>query len=439
MPDTQLPKSKQRLRIGFVHRFDARNIRSWSGIFFFMSRALETHVGEVVYLGPDNSAGTRFIVDNTARINRLWIWLTGKSFAGDHNQILSNRLGRFFERRLQEEPCDILFAPVGSVEIANLNTNLPIVYCSDITWAQIVDYYPDSSSISSFGKTEAERIEAAAIHRANAAVYPSEWALNSACDHYGASRKTTYFVRFGANISEPPSREIALNRSLGGPVKLLLVGVNWIRKGGPIALECLTSLLGRGIDAELTICGCVPPAGTQHPKMRVIPSLDKSKPEHRAQMSKLFLEAHFMLLPSRAEAMGVVTCEASAHGLPSLVTDTGGTGGALRPGVNGFLLPYEAGGQAYADKIASILAEPDHYAALVVSSRDEYERSLNWDAWGRSMRSVIEQVLNRKIDPQYAEESIEDHQASEASDLFSQQFASPLDIHDNLSTEVSHS
>ena len=64
MSETQLPRPNQRLRIGFVHRFDARNIRSWSGIFFFMSRALENHVGEVVYLGPDDSSGTRFIVDN---------------------------------------------------------------------------------------------------------------------------------------------------------------------------------------------------------------------------------------------------------------------------------------------------------------------------------------------------------------------------------------
>src|ERR1022692_332396 len=121
MPDA-LP-TKPRLRIGFVHRFDARNIRSWSGTFYFMSQALEAHVGEVVYLGPDNSRGTKFIVDNVARINRIWQRLTGNILATDHNRILSRRLGRFFERRLMESSCDILFAPVASVEIASLKTD----------------------------------------------------------------------------------------------------------------------------------------------------------------------------------------------------------------------------------------------------------------------------------------------------------------------------
>src|SRR5258708_21223062 len=74
----QSPRTNKRLRIGFVHRFDARKIRSWSGIFYFMSRALEAHVGEVVYLGPDNSLGTKFTIDNTARVNRYWQRLTGK-------------------------------------------------------------------------------------------------------------------------------------------------------------------------------------------------------------------------------------------------------------------------------------------------------------------------------------------------------------------------
>ena len=126
MPDGLPPKAKQRLRIGFVHRFDARNIRSWSGIFYFMARALEAHVGEVVYLGPDDSKGTKFVIDNTARVNRYWQRITGKILATDKNRVLSHRLARFFERRIKEQPCDILFAPVASVEIAQLQTDLPL-------------------------------------------------------------------------------------------------------------------------------------------------------------------------------------------------------------------------------------------------------------------------------------------------------------------------
>ena len=178
-----------------------------------------------------------------------------------------------------------------------------------------------------------------------------------------------------------------------------MIGVGWERKGGPIAFECLTSLLANGIDASLTLCGCVPPPGFEHPRFRVIPFLSKHDPQQWMEFEQLYFDADFMLFPTRAEALGVVLCEASAYGLPILATDTGGVRGALNDGVNGFAMPYEARGDAYAAKIMEIVAEPARYRDLVVSSRDEYERSLNWDAWGISMREVMERVLSRKIDP----------------------------------------
>ena len=155
------------------------------------------------------------------------------------------------------------------------------------------------------------------------------------------------------------------------------------------------NLLNKGVDASLTVCGCVPPPGYEHERFRVIPFLSKHDPEQWNQIAQLFLDAHFFLFPTRAEAFGVVTCEASAFGLPALATDTGGVGGALKDGVNGFLMPYEARGDAYAAKIMQVISDPVRYHSLVISSRDEYERNLNWDAWGRSMRTVMEDVLNR--------------------------------------------
>jgi glycosyltransferase involved in cell wall biosynthesis len=441
-PDADPLKSIRRPRIGFVHRFDARKISSWSGIFFFMAKALEDHVGEVVYLGPDSSAGTKFIIDNTARVNRFWQRLTGKTLTSDKNRFLSRRLARFFERRIQESPCDILFAPVASVEIASLSTDLPIVYFSDITWKQIADYYPEFSGISDFGRAEAERIEADAIHRANACVYPSDWAADSARDDYGSRPDFTFKASFGANLNEPPARSEALSHSLNGPVHLLLVGVDWVRKGGPIAFECLTSLLEKGVDARLTIMGCVPPAGFEHQRLQVIPFLDKHDPEQRKKITQLFLDAHFMLLPTRADATPIVTCEASAFGLPTLASDTGGLAGSIRNGVNGFLLPFEARGAAYAGKIVEVISDPVQYAALVTSSRDEFERNLNWDTWGRTMRGIMERVLNRSIDPGEPADrnSIEqDRYPSEAADPLQHHSGSSSEVADGLAAAASHS
>jgi len=260
------------------------------------------------------------------------------------------------------------------VEIAHLNTDLPIIYFSDLVWADLVEYYPQFSSMSSFAIAEGDRIEDAAIHRAAAVVYPSDWAVDGARKHYGASPGTTFKVCFGANLSPVPTREEALNHPLSGPVRLLLAGVDWERKGGAIAFECLTSLGERGVDAELTVCGCVPPQQYQHPKLRVVPFLDKNDPEQQKKLAQLFLESNFLLFPTRADATPIATCEASAYGLPALVTDTGGTRGSVREGLNGFLLPMEARGGDYADLILKTIADPAGYRELVASSRDQFEQ-----------------------------------------------------------------
>ena len=128
----------------------------------------------------------------------------------------------------------------------------------------------------------------------------------------------------------------------------------------------------------------------------MIPFLDKRFPENRRKLSELFLDAHFLLFPTRAEATGIVMCEASAHGTPALVSNTGGVGGALNDGINGFLMPFDADGRDYARKVMELVRDPARYKRLVETSRDEFELYLNWDSWGRSIRRVMEDVLRRQ-------------------------------------------
>ena len=398
MADDNNSKGKQ-LRIGLVHRLDARSVLSWSGIPFFMTKALNKHVGEVIFLGPDESFLTEFIIKTTNRINHIWKKLTRNGLISAHNSTLSRRTARFYEQQIAKHPCDILFAPAASIEIASIKTSLPIVYTSDTNWADLIAYVPEVRPSFESARRQGDLIEAAAISRADAVVYPSAWPVKTTRDYYHAPASKIFHFPWGANLDAIPDRAAALHHPLEGRIKLLLVGVDWARKGGAIAFECMKSLVDRGIDAHLTVCGCVAPSEFEHPNFRVIPFLSKRDPEQRKQIFQLFEEAHFMLLPTRAEAFGIVICEASANGLPALVTDTGGTGGALVDGVNGFLMPYEARGDAYADRIAATIADPARYAALVASSRDRYEQHLNWDAWAISMRGVMETVLRRTIEP----------------------------------------
>ena len=390
-------REPRRLRIGLMHRIDVRDIRAWSGIFHFMGQSLQKHVGDVVCLGPDHSFLSKLLSHIRWRINKAAAPLLGKTILWDENRITSRRIGYYFSKLLKESPVDVIVAPVASLEIAYLNTKVPIVYLSDLTWHNIVDYYPGNSNLSSFARREGENIEARAIRRADAVVYPSSWPCRTALEHYQADPEKVYEIPFGANLVEVPDRVQACTRTLGQTIELLWVGVDWHRKGGDIAVECLRELRRRGHSACLTVCGCVPPAElSSDPDIRMMGFLDKSDPVQRQKLTDLYRESHFFLFPTRAEAYGIVVAEASAHGLPCLAADTGGVSGVLLDRRNGFLMPRDANGKKYAETIMAIVEDPPAYEALVRSSREAFEQHLNWDSWADAMRSVIQEAIKRR-------------------------------------------
>lgn len=383
------------MRIGIVNRADVSDVSSLSGYPYFMAKALEKHVGEVVYLSPDKSLLTRTIETAGKALNRFSHATTGRRISPDHHRILSMRLAQVFGQRLAHSNCDVIFAPVASAEIAYLTTNIPIIYFTDLNFADIIDYYPGCSQMFEFARLEADRIDSAAIAKASALIYPSKWAAKTAIEHYKADSRTVHCIPLGANFDagDIPSRQVALQHSLDRGIALLWVGVDWERKGGVVAYECLLELLDKGKDASMVVCGCVPPARYRHPKLEVIPFLNKHDSVQRRRLSQLFLGANFFLFPTLAEAYGIVLCEASAHGLPSLARDTGGTGGAVADGENGFLMPWDATGEQYAEKIMSIVENRTVYDGLVRSSRKLYEERLNWDAWGCAVAPIFRSAV----------------------------------------------
>ena len=70
---------------------------------------------------------------------------------------------------------------------------------------------------------------------------------------------------------------------------------------------------------------------------------------------------------------------------------------AVRDGENGFLLPLDARGNAYAEVIARIYRDEQRYAELVRASRAAFEDRLNWDAWGVAVKKILVELLGREI------------------------------------------
>jgi len=293
------------------------------------------------------------------------------------------------EERLSREACDVIFAPAGSAILGHLQTRIPIVYLSDTTFKLMINYYNDFSNLIPSHIGLGDRMEGLSIQKSKQLVYPSQWAARSAVEDYKADNLIVNVVPFGANLDDEPSRLQALRCPERDRCRLLFVGVNWDQKGGDIAFETLLELRRLGISAELTIVGCRPPQGLNHPNLRVFGFLNKNDAGERAQLDRLYREATFFILPTRAECFGIVACEASAYGLPVLETNTGGVPEIVREGINGFLFPLDARGDRYADKIRDIYENCDTYQQLRVSTREQFESRLNWDAWGKRMKDIL--------------------------------------------------
>ncbi len=63
---------------------------------------------------------------------------------------------------------------------------------------------------------------------------------------------------------------------------------------------------------------------------------------------------------------------------------------------NGFLLPFDARGAAYAEVIARLCRDNERYAGLVRASRAAFENRLNWDAWGVSVKHIFADLLDHE-------------------------------------------
>ena len=240
---------------------------------------------------------------------------------------------------------------------------------------------------------EGNYIEQSAINKADLLLYPTIWAADSAITDYGADESKLKIVPFGANMDQIPSKEMVNTKKKSDKCRLLFLGVDWERKGGEIAFETLIELGKMNVNAELTVCGCIPPGEFKHENMRVIPFLDKNEPEQNKELQQLFLKSDFLLLPSRTEAYGVVFCEANAYGLPAITTDTGGIPGVIEEGKNGFMFPLKARGREYAELISEVHGDDQKYYQLVRTSREIFETKLNWDVWGIQVCSHIKKFI----------------------------------------------
>jgi glycosyltransferase involved in cell wall biosynthesis len=387
------------MRVAFPSNeyLDPNNIKSWSGAPFFSRQALESIGLEIVTLPLDE-------INRGRRMVRFlyWRWFHGKRYLRYYDRGLLESYGRQLGRQLATHAADVVLS-LSTWPIAYLETNLPVVLWSDACFAGLLDFYDSFTNLAPPSIRAGHAAEQRALNRCARVIFPSQWAAQTTLAHYRVDPARIRIVPFGGNLPEPPTFEeaaAAVSSRDMSRCNLLFVGVDWKRKGADIAVETAEVLCEAGVDAKLTIVGCKPPPSRRLPScVELVPFVSKDTVEEHRRCAEIFKHSHFFIMPSRAEAFGVVYAEASAFGVPCLAAKVGGVPSAVTDGVNGQLFPVEARGSEYAKYIMRGMQSPVRYRELALRTAKEGATRLSWKASGRKVAQILDETVQRKPAP----------------------------------------
>jgi starch synthase len=169
--------------------------------------------------------------------------------------------------------------------------------------------------------------------------------------------------------------------------RILFVGRQWERKGGPLLLEAFKRVRGVFPDVTLTIVGT--PQSPGGGGVKWVPALNKGNPLERRQLQELFLSASLFCMPSLCECWGLVYVEAAQAGLPIVGFDDWAMPDIVEDGVIGSLTANRTS-EGLAQAMIELLKDPAKMRRFGQAAQQRVRDVLGWD-------HVVDRLLLRVL------------------------------------------
>jgi glycosyltransferase involved in cell wall biosynthesis len=375
------------MNISFVTTHDALDVHNWSGSSFHIAKALESEHAQMDYIGNLRIRYKKLLKSKELfykkALHRRYLFQREPAVADGYAKQIAERM----------KPCsDLIFSP-GSVPISRLRSDKPKIFYTDATFAGMLNFYESFTNLCAETIRNGHRLEQEALSSCSLAIYSSDWAAQTALDNYTVDPAKVKVVPFGANIQ--------CNRDTGDikriiaqrpkdTCKLLFLGVDWVRKGGKLVMEIAERLNKAGLRTELHIAGISPLPVDDLPKyVRHHGFISKSTPEGKARLETLIADSHFLVMPAKAEAYGLVLCEANSFGVPDIASTVGGIPTIVKQDVNGKLFPLGTSAGEHANYIGNLFSHYEEYEKLALSSFEAFQQRLNWNVAGKQLMSLF--------------------------------------------------
>jgi glycosyltransferase involved in cell wall biosynthesis len=178
-----------------------------------------------------------------------------------------------------------------------------------------------------------------------------------------------------------------------GTLSLLYVGSLWRVKGADVLLHAAADLQQRAVAVRLRLVG----EGPEHAALQALAaSLGLANVEFHGQVPRqallpFYREADVLCVPSRSEALSIVSLEAMLCGVPVVGSNTGGIPFIVEDGVNGCLAP-PGDARALADGIRRAASSREHLAQLGARGFATARERFSWAAVSCQLDALLQEA-----------------------------------------------
>jgi glycosyltransferase involved in cell wall biosynthesis len=294
---------------------------------------------------------------------------------------------RAVEKAVKEFQPDAIFTH-NLVPLVYLRATVPVVYNSDAFMVNTYKQWPTSSIFEYYRMLNWEK---KAVKKSSLIICTSLWAEEVLLNYYRFPKSRV--LMFPIPSSLPYSVVPKKIQEKGYPMDelhLLTVGRDYQRKGIDITLKVLSLLKEHGVKAKLRVVGL---QGESTKEFQYMGLFKKKDPKELSRYVEQYHWADLLIHPARYEAAGIVCSEAAAFGVPTITNASGGLATTVQDGISGIVLPMESPAEAYVEAILNLISDPKRFKQLRRSTRERYERELNWDVAGNRILKEIDHLL----------------------------------------------
>jgi hypothetical protein len=157
------------MKLTYVTTYNASNIQNWSGIGYYMAKALQDAFIPLNYIGSLHE--TTSSISNIKQ--RAYARFLKQVYLLDRDPIVLRSYAAQVAEQLSQLDTDIVFSP-GTIPIAFLECEQPLVVWTDCTFGGMTNFYPGFSNLCWETINHGNSMERIALEKCKLVIYSSE-------------------------------------------------------------------------------------------------------------------------------------------------------------------------------------------------------------------------------------------------------------------------